>query len=131
MINLYRLSKNMVNRKIVQIKKLIIAALVIIVGLILFKFIPMSVFGKDILWDASSHISITILVLYTLWFFIDQNKSWRVPYFIFAFAVLAVISVHRMMVNAHNDIGLLAGLVLGVLAIFIAELNNLKGKLRF
>ena len=121
MINLYRLSKNMVNRKIVQIKKLIIAALVIIVGLILFKFIPMSVFGKDILWDASSHISITILVLYTLWFFIDQNKSWRVPYFIFAFAVLAVISVHRMMVNAHNDIGLLAGLVLGVLAIFIAE----------
>lgn len=114
-----------------QLFKLGIAGLTISIGLILFKFIPMAIWGENIVFDASAHISIAIFVLYVLWFFIDQNESWRIIFFIFAFMVLTIISLHRLIVQAHNDIGLLAGLVIGLVAIGASESNYIKGKLQW
>ena len=114
-----------------ELRKVIVSGIVIILGLILLKFLPMFIFGSDILYDASAHLSVAIFILYALWFFIDQNKSWRIPFFIFAIMVLTIISVHRIVSDNHNDIGLLLGLILGVISIFVAEWRKVKNKLRF
>lgn len=114
-----------------QIKKIFISALIMFLGLILLKFIPMNVFGKNILFDASLHIVIACFVLYILYFFIDQNKSWKIPYFIFCFLILAIVSIQRIIVNAHNDIGLLIGLLISMIAIGIANYKQLKKKIKF
>lgn len=117
-----------VKRKILS---LIIAAGVMALGLILFKFVPMSIFGKNILFDASMHLTIAMFVLYVGWYFVDQNKSWRVPYFIFALAVVTIISVQRVLVNAHNDVGLLGGFILSVVAIIISRWKYFHNKFEF
>jgi len=100
-------------------------------GLLLFKYLPMSIWGRDILFDASGHIASAIFVLYVLWFFIDQNKQWRTPFFIFAAMVLIVISLQRIIDNAHNDIGLLLGLGLGLFAIGVSRWKIIKKRLKF
>jgi len=91
----------------------------------------MYLFGKDILFDASLHIATAVWVLYIIWFFIDQNKNWRIPYLIFCFLVLTIISTQRILANAHDDIGLLLGLLIGLIAIGIAEYKTLKKKIKF
>lgn len=100
-------------------------------GLAIFKFIPMEIWGRDILFDASAHLTITSFVLYTIWFFIDQNKNWHTPFFVFCALVLSVIAFQRIEANAHNDVGLLLGLLVSIVSIGIAERNNLKRKFRF
>lgn len=112
-------------------KEILIAGAVTAVGLLLFKYLPMRIWGRDILFDASGHIASAIFVLYVLWFFIDQNKQWRTPFFIFAAMVLIVISLQRLLDNAHNDIGLLLGLGLGVLAIGASQWTAIKKQLKF
>lgn len=112
-------------------KEILIAGLVIAVGLLLFKYLPMSIWGPDILFDASAHIATAIFVLYVLWFFIDQNQQWRTPFFIFAAMVLIVISLQRLLDNAHNDIGLLLGLGLGVLGVGLSQWPTVKKQLKF
>ncbi len=107
------------------------AASVIFTGLFLFKYIPMQMFGENIKFDASAHIAITMLFLYVIWFYIDQNKSWRTLYFIFALVVLSIVSLQRILVDAHNDIGLLAGLILSVVAIVYSQKKYFKGKFKF
>ncbi len=111
--------------------KILTAAVVTAVGLLVFKYLPMSIWGREILFDASGHVASAIFVLYVLWFFIDQNKSWRMPFLIFSALVLFVIAVQRIIDNAHNDIGLLGGLALGLVAIAAAERKNVRKKLRF
>lgn len=101
------------------------------VGIFFLKFVPMQIWGEEILFDASAHITTAFFVLYVLWFFIDQNKSWRIPFFLFSILVLAVISFQRIEANAHNDVGLLLGLLVSLTSIWIAERKNLKGKLKF
>lgn len=115
----------------IQVKELIYTAILMAILLILFKFIPMQVYGKDILFDASSHITVACFILYFLWFFVDQNKSWRVPFFVFCFIVLAIISLQRILVNAHNDVGLLMGLIISIISILIPQWKSIKNKLDF
>lgn len=100
-------------------------------GLLLFKYIPMWMWGNNILYDASGHMASTILMLYIIWFFIDENKKWRIPYFFFATLVLVIISLHRIIVNAHNDVGLLGGLAIGLTAVGISHWRALKKKIKF
>jgi hypothetical protein len=114
-----------------EVKKLIVSGFVILIGLVLLKYLPMWLYGSGILFDASAHIAIAIFILYFFWFFIDQNKNWRIPYFIFAFMVLTIISVQRIISNNHNDIGLLMGLVLGLVSIGVAEWKRIKNKFDF
>lgn len=114
-----------------QIKKIILAGIVIYSGIFLFKLIPMQIFGEHILFDASFHLSTAIFILYIFWFFVDQNKKWRTIYFFFSMLILAIIAFQRILTNNHNDFGLLLGLVIGALGIGIAEIKQLKGKLKF
>ena len=117
--------------KTLQIKKILIDGFCMAVGIFFLKFIPMQVWGRQILFDASAHITIASFILYSLWFFIDQNTSWRVPFFLLSLLVLTVISFQRIEANAHNDTGLLLGLVISLLSIYIAERKSLNGKFRF
>lgn len=114
-----------------QIRQILIAGLVTAVGLLVFKYIPMWIWGSNILFDASGHIAGAIFVLYAAWFFIDQNKQWRAPFFIFAGLVLVVIALQRIVANAHNDVGLLLGLTIGIVAIGVSRRKDVKKKLRF
>ncbi len=116
------------NKKILS---LIIAAIVMALGLILFKYVPMSIFGKDILFDASMHITIAVFILYVIWYFIDQNKQWRMPYLVLALAVVVVIAVQRIISNAHNDLGILMGLLISLLAIVLSRWSYFHDKFNF
>ncbi len=117
-----------VKRKILS---LLIAAIVMAIGILLFKYAPMSVFGRDILFDASLHLTLAIFALYVVWYFIDQNKSWRIPYFVFSLAVVVIVSVQRILVDAHNDIGLLAGFIISIVAIVVSRWKYFHNKFEF
>lgn len=91
----------------------------------------MLLWGYDITFDASLHITSAIFVLFIGWYFIDQNKNWRIPYLIFSLVVLSIISTQRILVNAHNDVGLLLGLVVGVGSIMISNWKYFRKKLEF
>lgn len=114
-----------------KIKSLITAGLVMASGLILFKFIPMHIWGRDILFDASLHLTATIFALYILWYFIDQNKKWRMPFLAISLIIIFVVSTQRIIEYAHNDIGLLLGLAISVFAIAVSRPDYFKGKFDF
>jgi hypothetical protein len=114
-----------------KIKSLAKAASIMILGLLIFKLVPMEIFGRDIKFDASAHITTTIFCLYVLWFYIDQNKSWRTPYFILSLVIISIVSIQRIMINAHNDIGLLGGLVISFVAIVYSQKKYFKDKFKF
>ncbi len=114
-----------------KMMKLFFTFILMIIGLYLFKLYPMSLYGKDIIFDSSAHIVLASFILYIIYFFIDQNKSWRIPFFIFSFAVLVIISFQRIYVNAHNDVGLLLGLVIAVISIAIPQWEKIKKKIKF
>jgi len=115
----------------IQLKEILIAGIVILIGLLLFKYIPMYYFGNGILFDASLHIAFTIFVLYVVWFFIDHLKNWRIPYFIFCGVILIIVAIQRMFSYNHNEVGLILGLVLGVLAIGISQWKKIRNKFEF
>ncbi|MBI5404961.1 MAG: phosphatase PAP2 family protein [Candidatus Kerfeldbacteria bacterium] len=114
-----------------QVRAIVVAGFVIATELFFLKYIPMWVWGNNIRFDASMHIATAIFVLYVLWFFIDQNKNWRTPFFIFSALVLFVISVQRIADNAHNDIGLLLGLLAGLTGIGASQWGKFKKRLKF
>ena len=66
-----------------------------------------------------------------LYFFIDQNRTWRVPFFVFALAVLTVISIQRILDNAHNDVGLILGLLISVVSILLPRWKEIRKKISF
>lgn len=100
-------------------------AIIMIIGLLLLKFVPMKIFGVDILFDASMHITIACFILYTLYLFI-KDKKWRIPYFILAFAILVIISIQRIISDKHNDVGLLLGLAVSLIAIMAPRWKEVK-----
>jgi hypothetical protein len=109
-----------------QIIWVIWTTVIMVVGLILFKYIPMYIYGKDILFDASSHMAWTSWGLYVFWFFIDQKKSWRVPYFALSAVILMIMGVQRIVVGAHNEIGVMLGLAVVGIAIIIPRWKEFK-----
>lgn len=114
-----------------KIKKIIFTAILMAIGLFLLKYLPMEKFGEEILFDASGHLTIVIFFLYLTYFFIDQNKSWRTPYFIFSLSVITIVSLQRIIDNAHNDIGLLTGLLISGISIIIPYWKKIKNKIKF
>lgn len=114
-----------------QLKKIIEAGILMFAGILIFKLLPMTLWGDNILFDASAHIIGACFAIYILWFWIDQNHSWRIPFYIFSALVLFIISVQRIIANAHNDIGLLLGFTIAILSIAFVEKENLKGKIKF
>ena len=114
-----------------QLTWLLWTTIIIAIGLILFKYIPMYVYGKDILFDASSHIVWTSWVLYVIWFFVDQKKSWRIPYFIFAAVVLIIMGIQRIIAKQHNEVGVMLGLAIAAIAIVIPRWKEFKKGVKF
>ena len=118
-------------KKLKQINNIGFTVSLMIIGLIFLKFIPMSVYGSDILFDASMHIVIASFMLYLIYFFIDENKTWRFPYFIFCLFVLVVIAIQRIISNAHSDIGILLGVIISIFSIGISNYKYFKTRIRF
>lgn len=114
-----------------KFQRIATAAGITLTGLFLFKYIPMSIWGQDILFDASAHIATTIIGLYILWFFVDQNKRLHSPFLLFCIMILIVVALQRIVANAHNDIGLLLGLLVGLSGIGVAERKKVHASLKF
>jgi hypothetical protein len=110
-----------------KIKQYIFTIILMAIGLILFKYIPMQIYGDDILFDASMHMVVASSILYLLYLlFVDRNKDWRMPYIMFSCTVLFIIAVQRILDNQHNDIGLLMGLLVALFSIFIPRRKEIK-----
>ena len=109
-----------------QVAKIAHVGSLMIIGLYLFKYIPMKIWGSDILSDASFHIAFSFFLLYIVWFFIDQNKKWHVPFFVISGVIIAVVSFDRIAATAHNGAGLLLGIVISLVSILWVERKNLK-----
>ena len=114
-----------------KIKKIIIAGLISLIGIIILKYIPMKIFGKDILFDASAHITLTIFVLYICWFFIEKNRSWRIPYFVISAAILIIVAIQRIFSYNHNDIGIILGIIIGIISILISNWKYIHNRIKF
>lgn len=106
-----------------DLRKFLMVAMLMALGLILFKYIPMNLYGKNILFDASQHITTTFFLLYVIWFFLPKNKKWKTSFYIFSITALVLVSIQRIIAHAHNPIGLILGVALSLISIFIAEKN--------
>ncbi len=107
-----------------QLKKILSTAIFMAIGLLLFKYLPMYIYGSDILFDASQHVTLTIFVLYAIWHFVPKTKKWLLPFYIFSAAILVIISIQRIFIQAHNEAGILLGITISAISIFIVEKRN-------
>ncbi len=114
-----------------QIKWIFITGCIMGLGLLLFKYLPMKIYGNNILFDASAHIVFACFILYILWFFVDQNKNLRIIYLIFSFAVIIAIIVQRIVVQKHDEFGIIIGLIISALGIAIPRIKELKRAINF
>lgn len=121
--------KNKKERTVKQkIKLAVWTAAIMFVGLIIFKYIPMAIWGKDILFDASSHVAWTTWGLYAIFLFIiSTKKSWKVPYFIIAGLIIIAMAIQRIIAHEHNLIGVLLGFAVVTSAILIPRWKEIKG----
>lgn len=114
-----------------KVRSLLTALLFMATGVVIFKYIPMEIWGSDIRFDASLHVIVTSFVLYTVWYFVDQNESWHIPFFILSGLIVGVVATQRILVDAHSDIGLLLGLVVSLVSIILSRPGYFRGKFNF
>lgn len=99
------------------------------IGLILMKYIPMSIYGEYILFDASSHMAWSIFGLYFIWIFlIESKKEFRIPYIIISTIALIIMAIQRIISHNHNALGVTLGIIIGILAIIIPRFNEIDMK---
>jgi ABC-type iron transport system FetAB permease component len=104
----------------IQFKHLIYTAILMTIGTLVFKSLPMYLYGEDILFDASRHIIVLSFGLYFLYYLFIQNKeSWKLNYVIFSSMILGVIAVQRILAVAHNEYGVLMGFAVAGFSIFL------------
>jgi len=118
-------------RQEMQVKWIIFTGIFMLSGLILLKYIPMFLFGKDIMFDASAHVVFASFILYLFWFFVDQNRNIKIPYLVFSFAILTIISIQRIIRGKHNEIGLILGFLVVVISIVAPRWKYIKNNLEF
>lgn len=114
-----------------QLKWIFKTTILMGIGLIIFKYIPMEIYGKEILFDASSHMAWTSWGLYVAWFFIDQNKKWRIPYLVLSSVILVIMGIQRIVAGEHNEVGVLLGLGVAFFAITIPRWTEFTRGLKF
>lgn len=100
-------------------------AILTLIGLILFKYIPMYLYGEYILYDASSHMAWTSFGLYTIWLIINHIKKIKVPYIIISALILVGMAIQRILSYNHNVIGVLLGLIVALVAIIIPRYDKI------
>ncbi len=90
-----------------------------IIGILVFKTLPMYLYGDNILFDASRHIVVLSFGLYFLYYLIIQNKeNWKLNYIIFSTGILCFMAVQRIIAGAHNEYGVLLGFAVAGFSIF-------------
>lgn len=114
-----------------QILSLIICFMVMLVGIVTLKFIPERLFGADITFDASLHVTATIFILYTLYFFVDQNIVWRYIYVVGGIVLTAVIAIERIVAGAHDSYGVMLALGISLGGIILSRWSFFKKRLTF
>lgn len=114
-----------------KIRALVVSALLMAIGILIFKYLPMHIWGPAIEFDASLHVTVAVFVLYIAWYFVDQNPRWHTPFFVFAALVVAIVAAQRLLVDAHNDIGVLAGIVLSLVSIALSRWASVRKKIHF
>ena len=114
-----------------KLRRILLSIVIAGAGIVILKIIPMMVWGVGIEFDASLHVTTTIISLYVIWFFIDQNPRWRVPFFMVATGVVLIVAIQRLLVDAHSDIGVLLAIVLGLGAVMTAEWHDIRDKISF
>ena len=121
----------MKNPRIQKIKNIIFTGLIMILGLILLKYIPMYIWGKNILFDASAHLTITIFIIYVGYLFIEKSKRLKKYYIPLSMSAITIVAIDRIITNNHNYIGLLLGLFISLLAIYLTNHKKLNGEIKF
>ncbi len=108
-----------------KIMLLLLTWILTAIGLILFKYIPMYIYGNEILYDASSHMAWAGFGLYFLWtLFIENKKRLKIPYFIFSSIILIFMGIQRILAEQHNLIGVLLGLSVSAIAIIVPRIHK-------
>ena len=111
----------------IKLKQIIYTFILMIIGLILFKHIPMYIYGKDILFDASRHVVALSFGLYFLYYLIFQDKEeLKIPYLIFSAMLLGIIAVQRIIVGEHNEYGILLGFFVAGISILTPIWNKIR-----
>ncbi len=93
------------------------------VFLILFKYYPMDLFGEDILFDASMHVTVTIFFLFSIWMFVPR-KIYGKYFLSFATFIVLLMSIQRIMVGKHDYIGVSLGVILSCFSIWLSGIIN-------
>ena len=115
-----------------KITALLACVVVMIIGLLLFKYMPQNYYGSNITFDASGHVTVAIFLLYIGWYFIDQNPaSWRYIYLAFAAAVTAVVAVERFIAGAHDVVGVGLALIISLGGIMISRWTFFRDRIDF
>lgn len=107
-----------------KIISIFICFFIMVIGLGLFKYLPMQVYGENILFDASAHVVWTSFLLYTFWLVVEKHNKLRIPFFVVAWVVLVAISMERLIIGAHNLIGVALGFGISFIAVAISRWNN-------
>jgi hypothetical protein len=100
--------------------------LIMIIGLFLFKYIPMYLYGENILFDASSHVAWTTWGLYVLWLLVSPKRFWKVFYLLISAVLIVVMAIQRINIGAHNLIGVVLGFVITIIAIAAPRWNEFR-----
>jgi len=89
-------------------------------GLAIFKYLPMDIFGENILFDASAHIAWTSFALYSIYIFI-KDKSFQIPYIVLSTIILILVAIQRIVSYHHNYFGISMGLAISVASIYLSK----------
>ena len=105
---------------------LISTLLLMALGLILLKYLPMYFFGQNILFDASQHIVLLAFGLYFIYIFIENKPKIRIPYMILTAMLLTIIGIQRIIAKAHNEYGVLLGFLVAGISILIPRWKEVR-----
>ena len=103
-----------------KLKELIIPAILIALGLLIFKYLPMDIFGENILFDASAHMAWISFMLYSIYIFI-KDKSFQIPYIVLSTIILILVGIQRIVSYHHNYFGVSFGLAISIASIYISK----------
>ncbi len=110
----------------IRLKHIIYTFLLMVIGILIFKTLPMYLYGKDILFDASRHVIATSFGLYFLYYLFLQNREeLKIPFFIFSSMILGVIAIQRIIAGEHNEYGILLGFFVAGISILVPIWNKL------
>ena len=114
-----------------KLVSIMVSGSVMAAGLLLFKAAPMYLWGSDITFDASFHIVFVVFALHVCWFFVDQVPVWRMPFLVVSTGVVVIVALHRIIEGAHDEFGVMLGLMVACTGVVAAHWPYFSGRLSF